>query len=177
MNAWGKICRLLNLIVSLVLFYTTYFQTDRDNGFMWTMVFLVPALLTLTASAHPQIIEVVEVQAVWSVSLGFLLCLLVYLVGVALRAAARGPPFLEADSSILPVLLIHRESWDVISVSLMLMWLKFLSKATKENLREAGTATPQVSAQRMLKMTLLFTVFIGCTVTVCFVSYSYSPAF
>ncbi|XP_045112496.1 uncharacterized protein LOC123505345 [Portunus trituberculatus] len=177
MNAWGNICRSLNLIVSFVLFYTTYFQTDRENGFMWTMVFLMPALLTFIVSARPQIMEIVELHAVWSVSFGFLLCLLVYLVGVALRAAARGPPFLEADSSILPVLPIHRESWDVISVSLMLMWLKFLSKATKENLREAGTTTPQVSALRMLKMTLLFTVFMGCMVTVYFASYSYSPTF
>ena len=31
MTAWSKICRLLNLIVSLVLFYTAYFQVTNQK--------------------------------------------------------------------------------------------------------------------------------------------------
>ncbi|XP_050723000.1 uncharacterized protein LOC127001847 [Eriocheir sinensis] len=111
-----------------------------------------------------------EVRAVWSINVGCLLCLLVYLAVARLRTVTRkSMPDLklthDSQTSSFPslaALVLHHESGDMVSVFLVLTWLKFLSMSSKEHLREEGMLTPQMSPLRMLKMlTFLFVLFVG----------------
>ncbi|XP_047491999.1 golgin subfamily A member 6-like protein 2 [Penaeus chinensis] len=166
MSLWIKLTRLINLFLGLVLALTAYLQIVRDHAVIWVPVFLVPAAVTFITVAKPQAAERLEVKAVVSLHIGSCLSLLVY-VGTRLvkNMAHEKTIFLMFEStpgernSYNP--LHYKEGWEIMSVLMVVGWLKFLTMTTREHLRESGVSAVEVSPDRMLRTVFVMMAVAG----------------
>ncbi|XP_042891078.1 uncharacterized protein LOC122265734 [Penaeus japonicus] len=166
MSLWVKLTRLINLFLGLILGFTAYLQIVRVHAVIWVPVFLVPAVITLIAVFKLQAAERMEVKAVVSLHIGCCLCLMVY-VGMQLvqNMSHEKTIFLMFENApgeknfYNP--LNYREGWELLSVFMVVGWLKFLTMTTREHLRDSGVSAVEMAPDRMLKTVFLMMAVVG----------------
>ncbi|CAL4060519.1 unnamed protein product, partial [Meganyctiphanes norvegica] len=93
------------------------------------------------------------VRSVSSVYVACSLCFLMFLLtGLIIKMAARDQSFImyQAHSSAYNP-LSYPEGWECLSLTVAVLWLKFLKTSTKANIRELGLgSSSKVSPRRML---------------------------